>query len=152
MATVEQTWMKVQRLLTGPMGLKVSINADTMQVRFKDSSTAVHLKVVDWGKTKEGEPETLVHLWAPVLSEVSPSPALFEWVAREGGSQWFGHVRVVDEEPAGGKVRLIMEHTLLGDFLDERELGTALFGLEMGGDKLDDQLKGTFGGKRWSDD
>lgn len=39
MATVEQTMMKVQRILTGPMGLRVMLEADRFRITFNESST-----------------------------------------------------------------------------------------------------------------
>ena len=36
MATVDQTMMKVQRLLTGPMNLKIEIQGGTIGVVFSD--------------------------------------------------------------------------------------------------------------------
>lgn len=151
MATTEQTWAKVQRLLTGPLGLNISMGSDNIQVRFADTSTAVNINVKDWGTNREGDPETLVQIWAPVLRDVRPSPEVYEWIAREGGSYFFGHVRAVDG-PEAGTVVLIMSHTLLGDFLDARELEAALYGILGSADQLDDTLKERFGGKRWSDD
>lgn len=151
MATVEQTMMKVQRLLTGPMGLKVTVGADGFQVGFKDVSTVINIRVKDWGTNGEGDPETLVLLWAPILQGVRPSPELFEWVAREGGKKWFGHIEVHNEGDSG-LVLLVMSHTLLGDFLDERELEAAFKTLLLSADTLDDELQKQFGGKRWADD
>jgi hypothetical protein len=150
MATVDETMMKVQRLLTGPMGLEIGLKGDLFTVRFTDASTAVHVRVRDWGKDSEGQPRSLVLVSAPILREVPPSPALFEWVARNGGTRWFGHVEVYDDrEP--GKVSLFFSHTLLGDYLDEKELAAALWGVLQGADEWDDQLKAQFGGKRWID-
>lgn len=150
MATVEQTTMKVQRLLTGPMALKVSLDGDSFQIRFKDASTAVNLRVKEWG-SHEGEPETLVHIWATILRDVRPSPELFEWVAREGGLTWFGHVDVVADRDNPAAVLLVMSHALLGDYIDQRELETAMMGVMLSADKLDDELQKRFGGKRWID-
>src|SRR5688572_2382535 len=128
MATVEQTMMKVQRLLTGPMGLKVTLGGAGFQIAFKDSSTVVNIRVKEWGTTEEGDPETLVLVWSPILSSVRPTPELFEWVAREGGKTWFGHVELHDESDSG-TVMLVMTHTLLGDYLDERELKAVVIGV-----------------------
>jgi hypothetical protein len=44
-----------------------------------------------------------------------------------------------------------MKHTLLGDYLDEEELHWALYQLLNTADKLDDELKQKFGGKRLAD-
>ena len=49
MATVEQTMMKVQRILTGPMGLRLNLAGDRINVRFDGASTAVDVRVMDWG-------------------------------------------------------------------------------------------------------
>jgi hypothetical protein len=150
MATVEQTYMKVQRLLTGPMGLRVTLEGDRFSVRFAEASTSVQLRVRDWGKDREGEPQSLVLVSALILREVKPTPALYEWVARHGGSRWFGHVEVHDDKEPG-TVYLLMSHTLLGDFIDEKELEVGLFAVQMAADGWDDELQKQFGGKRWSD-
>jgi len=147
MATVEQTMMKVQRILTGPMGLQVTLSKDVFILRFDDVSTAVHIRVQEWTKDREGNPQTLVVISAMILHGVKPTPALYEWVARQGGSRWFGHVEVYDDEQPG-TVHLIMSHTLLGDYLDERELDTAIGSVLLSADEWDDELQTTFGGKR----
>jgi hypothetical protein len=147
MATVEQTMMKVQRILTGPMDLQVTLSKDVFIVRFKDVSTAVHVRVQEWAKDREGNPQTLVLISALILRGVKPTPALYEWVARNGGSRWFGHVEVYDDEEPG-TVYLMMSHTLLGDYLDERELDTAMGSVLTCADEWDDELQKMFGGKR----
>ncbi len=150
MATVEQTMMKVQRILTGPMGLKVMLESDRFRVNFNDSSTFVQIKVDEWGTDKDGEPRTVISVAAPILREVKPTPELFEWAAREGSDRLFGHVEVHDfSEP--GTVHLVFRHTLLGDFVDEPELATALYGVLSVADRWDDELQERFGGKRWTD-
>jgi hypothetical protein len=149
-ATVEQTMMKVQRILTGPMDLRVTLNKETFSVQFADTSTSVLIRVQDWGADSEGDPRTLVLLTSLILREVRPSPALFEWVGRNGGSRWFGHVEVHDSSKSG-MVDLLMSHTLLGDFLDEKELETGVYSVLGSADAWDDELQQRFGGKRWVD-
>lgn len=151
MADVDTTMMKVQRLLTGPMGLRIALQGETITVTFSDSSTRVNLNFSAWGQNKAGDASTLIQLSAPLLWEVDPSPTLFEWVAREGGKYYFGHVTVFDDQSAPGKLFLMMKHTLLGDYLDEEELHWALYTLLQTADGLDDELKGKFGGKRLAD-
>jgi hypothetical protein len=82
-----------------------------------------------------------------ILHGLKPTPALYERVARKGGSRWFGHVEVYDDEEPG-TVYLIMSHTLLGDYLDERELDTAIGSVLLSADEWDDELQKMFGGKR----
>ena len=151
MADVDTTFMKVQRLLTGPMALRINLQGDTISVSFTDVSTRVNINVRDWGKNKDGDPTSLVQISCPVLWEVNPSPDLFKWIATEGGHFYFGHVTCYDDSSSPGKLFLTMQHTLLGDYLDEEELSSAMYAILGSADKLDDELKGKFGGKRLSD-
>ena len=151
MADVDQTMMKVQRLLTGPMGLRIQLQGNTVTVTFSDVSTRVNLSVQEWGKNKDGDPASLVRISCPILWEVDPSPAVYEWVAREGGTFFFGHVSAHDDPTVQGKLFLVMSHTLLGDYLDEDELSSAMYAILGSADRLDDELKGKFGGKRLAD-
>lgn len=150
MATVEETMMKVQRLLTGAMGLKIGMQGDTYSVQFENMSTSVQLRVREWVKTTDGEPQSLIVISSLILRGVTPTPKLYEWVARSGGSRWFGHVEVYDDKEPG-KVLLIMSHTLLGDYLDQKELEHGMYAVLRSADEWDDQLQKEFGGKRWSD-
>ncbi len=150
MATVEQTMMRVQRILTGPMGLKVMLDGDRFQLSFHDASTYVTIMVKEWGANVDGEPRTVVLVTVPILWGVTPTPELFEWVAREGGSRWFGHVEVHGSQDEG-KVNVIYAHTLLGDFLDHPELDATVWSLLSTADTWDDELQPKFGGTRSAD-
>ena len=149
MANVDATMMKVQRILTGPMGLRISLQGNSIAVTFTDVSTRVNVSVTEWGKNKDGDPSSLVQLSCPILWEVDPSPPLFEWIAKS--SYYFGHVTAHDDSSAPGKLFLMMSHTLLGDYLDEEELSSAMYAMLGTADNLDDELKGKFGGKRLAD-
>ena len=151
MATVDATMMKVQRILTGPMGLRIQLQGDLILVFFQNSSTHVNVRVVDWGKTKDGEPRTLVHISSPVLRGLKPSPELYEWVAKDGTKFWFGHMQLFEDQKAPGTLLMMMAHTLLGDYLDEAELSSALFAVLGSADEWDDKLQARFGGKRGAD-
>ena len=151
MANVDQTMMKVQRILTGPMGLRIQLHGNTINVSFTDVSTRVSISVQEWGTNKDGDPASLVRLSCPILWEVDPSPGLFEWVAKEGGNFFFGHISAHDDSSAPGKLFLMSSHTLLGDYLDEEELSSAMYAMLGTADKLDDELKQRFGGKRLAD-
>ena len=151
MSDVDHTMIKVQRILTGPMGLRISLQGNSITVTFTDSSTRVNINFIEWGTNKAGDPSTLVQLSSPLLWEVDPSPGLWEWIGREGGNYYFGHISAYDDSSAPGKLFLLMKHTLLGDYLDEEELHWALYQLLNTADKLDDELKQKFGGKRLAD-
>lgn len=151
MATVDMTMMRVQRILTGPLGLKIQLQGDTIGVVFTDSSTQIYIRIIDWGKNKDGEPRSLVRINSPILRGVTPTPALYEYLAREAPQMWFGNIAVWDDSDSPGMVSLSLGHTLLGDFLDEEELKAAMFNVLNSADELDDQLQARFGGKRWVD-
>jgi hypothetical protein len=150
-ATVDQTMMKVQRLLTGPMNLKIQLQGDLIGVVFTDVSTQIHIRILDWGKNKDGEPRSLVRISAPLLRGVAPAAALYEYLAREAPRLWFGNIACWDDEEEKGKLALTLGHTLLGDYLDEEELRSAMYGVLNSADELDDKLQARFGGKRWTD-
>jgi len=139
--------MKVQRIITGPMGLQVMLQEDRFQVTFQDTSTFLTLRVAEFGKNEDGEPRTVVLVTSPILHEVEPTPELFEWIARNGGSRWFGHIEVYDAGDTG-RVNLIFSHTLLGDYLDQPELETAMWGILSVANGWDEELQQKFGGKR----
>jgi hypothetical protein len=151
MATVDQTMIKVQRLLTGPMNLRIQMMGDFIRVTFTDVSTAVHLRVIDWGKTKDGEPQSLVRISAPILYNVKPAPELYEYLCREAPQKWFGSYTVADDNDNKGMLVVSVVHTLLGDFLDEGELNAGMYGVLWAADEQDDIMQKRFGGKRWVD-
>lgn len=151
MATVEGTKARVKQLLTDGMGLRISPSGDAFCVDFTDASTRVRITVKDWLQGRDGESQTVVLVEALVLQGVRPSPALFEWVGREGGSKPFGHIKVHDDRHEPGTVFLLMSHTLLGEYLDQQELETAMWGVLFAADSWDDELRRQFGGRRAKD-
>jgi hypothetical protein len=149
-ATVEQTMMKVQRIMTGPMGLNVMVHGDQFRITFRNASTYLMVRVVDWGLDETDEPRSLVLVTSPILHDVPATPELYEWVARHGGSRWFGHVEVHNSDESDN-VDLLFSHTLLGDYIDQAELETALWAILGAADAWDDELQQKFGGKRSTD-
>jgi hypothetical protein len=89
----------------------------------------------------------VVDIWAILAWEVPASPELFEWVAREGGSYYFGHIRVWDDPDVPGTVSMSFRHTLLGDYLDKDELMRAVNAIAGTADDLDNQVVEKFGGR-----
>lgn len=102
-------------------------------------STAVFLKPTEWaGK------HTMVELLCPVLSHIDCTPELLERVNQLNASLYFGKAYWHDHT-------LWLAHNLLGDHLDPGELLAASGMIATVADKLDDELKPTFGGRRWVD-
>lgn len=137
--TVAETRDKVQRILTKNLNA-VQIDEDG-DYRIRYGSTACFISVSDWG-----DGDTLVKLNALILSDIPTNPEVYRWAATEGQNYFFGSTAVIEQ--GQGTLGLLFSHTLLGTYLDEGELMTALGGIVTTADKLDDELKGRFGGRR----
>ena len=148
MASVDQVTMKVQRLLSGNMGLRIEIDNGDFILRYSDVSTILRVAISDWTTPGADESETIVTLSSPVLFGVKPTEELFKWVAMEGSRYFFGHLRVMEDNPDRGGVFIVFTHTLLGDYLDQKELEHAVWSVLNTADSLDDELQQRFGGTR----
>lgn len=91
----------------------------------------------------------LIHILAPVLFDVPNTAELAYWVAVEGQRMYFGSASLRPQDE--GLAHVYVEHTLLGDYLDEDELHTAVGAVLRTADSWDDMLQQKFGGRRVSD-
>jgi hypothetical protein len=147
MGTVEATTQKVQRMLVSQFN-NVTLTEDGFMLR--EGSTAVSIRIHDFGTGPDGEPSSLVTIWSPVNRDIKPSPELFRWAATEGQQRYFGRISIY-EQPSDGVCHMALDHTLLGDFLDPHELFSAVAFVTLAADELDDQIQQRFGGKRFID-
>ena len=148
MATVDETAQKVQRILIGEFS-DVRLTKDGGFSVPLGSSTAF-VEPREWAADGDGNPRSIVRIWAPLGRKVPASPELFKWAATVGQSKWFGSTTVLENED-GTTCFLMFEMTLLGDFLDPAELITAVYAIMSTGDELDETVHETFGGKRYTD-
>ncbi len=147
---VVQLKERVQRLLIDQNG-SVSIDRDG-DFFIRQGSAVVYVRVMPWGDTS-----TLVKVWSILVTSVPLTPEVYRWVAVEGQCYWFGHARVVENDPVAGEPvtggvpagRIQFEHVLLGDVLDADELEAAVRGVWSAADDLDDELVARFGGTRF---
>jgi hypothetical protein len=139
---VEQVQIKVQRILTEELGL-VRLGSDGAIILENDSATGF-VRVLEWG-----DDQTIVKVSSTVLWDVPLVPDLFQWVATEGQLRWFAHYRVLPGEDGTGE--LVLEHDLLGEFLDPAELIETVISVMMGADEMDEDLQSRFGGMRSAD-
>lgn len=130
---------KVQRHLVGAFG-SVALDKDG-DYSIEAGSARVYVSVSEWGE------RTLVRVFAQTNFELTPSPELYEWIVKHTRSYRFGHVSLVEFED--GTARLDFDHTLLGDFLDPEELLVAVRMVGTTADEIDDEVKDTFGGRRF---
>ena len=147
MATAEATAQKVQRMLMSEFGdVRLRRNGG---FAIDYGTTACFISVVEWGTDKEGNPQSLVQVQAPIGRDVRPTPDLYKWIVTEAQRVVFGRVDVLEQED--GKALLLFEHTILGDFLDSAELVAAVLAVTFTADRLDEVVTERFGGKRYVD-
>ena len=140
--SIDDVKAKVQRILSDKLG-SVRIDNDGDFV-LQNGSSVGFVKVRSWG-----DDETIVKVWSPILSKVKPSPQLYKWVATSGQERFFAHVRIIEGD--SNQVMIILEHDLLGDYLDPDELMNTVLSVMLGADEWDDELQKMFGGERASD-
>lgn len=148
MATVEATTQKVQRILVDGFN-DVRLRKDGSFL-LEAGSTAAFVEIKDWTADKEGNPRTLVYIWAPLGRDLKPSEELYHWAATDGQQLWFGGVTVIDDKDKG-TCFLQLDHTILGDYLDPAELVAAVAGVMYSADDMDEIVHTRFGGKRYTD-
>lgn len=136
MANVEATRGRVQRMLTDLLGT-VEVDSDG-DFTFQHESSRVFVRVLPWT-----EDSTVVHVVAYTNLEVPPSPELFRFIATFD-EYAFGHLGASEQE---GSVMVTFSETLLGEFLDPEELKTAVLGVALGANEIDDKIVSRFGGR-----
>ena len=141
MATVAEVQRKVHNILTSEIG-SVTVDKDG-DFRFPYESTVVNISVEDFGNN-----ETLIKLDGLIAMDSKSGASVFEWCNQINAALAFG--AVVHMESGKSNITII-KHAILGDFLDPAELFTALRGLILLADDLDDKFISKFGGKRYKD-
>ncbi len=133
---------KVQRTLAREFGT-ISVDSDG-DYWVTAGSARVYVSVREWVE------RTIVDVFAQTNFGLTPSPELYEWVAKHSSSYRFGHVSLVDL--GDGSARIDFRHMLLGDFLDPEELLVAVRAVGFTADEIDDEIKDQFGGRRFYDE
>lgn len=140
MASVKQVQSKVQSILTTELG-SVRVAADN-EIKINYESTMVTIAVEDYGNN-----ETVVVITAIVTSETKETPALYKFLNDTNVNLRFGSLQYLPGNPS----IMILQYTILGDFLDPDELLNAVRAVVLIADKLDDEIVKVFGGKRFID-
>ena len=141
MATVAQVQKKVQSILSTELG-SVKVDADG-DIRIDYESTSVRIAVEQYGDSTE---ETVVEITGVLSFETPASPMLYEWINEKNSSIKFGTIYHLDGSKSGTLV--LLQYSILGDFLDPEELLNAVRVVVLISNKLDDELIQKFGGKR----
>jgi hypothetical protein len=140
---VAGTRAKVQQYLTQNFS-GVTIDSDG-DYSLRRGSTRIFVSV----RTHEDEDWTWVALQVPLLFRVEETPAVFEHIALRGNEYIFGHLSASRTDDG---LMIMYSHSLLGDYLDEEELGRAVAGMLYVADDIDDELEKQFGGSRFHEE
>ena len=150
MSTMAEAQARVLKMLTEGVGVQVTVKKEgLLEVGFADTSTAVYFEFSEQEFDGKAPTQAFVHITSPILREVPESDELYKWVAIIGTGYRIGCVEAFPEE--NQTVFLRYKYVLLADFLDEDELSTAMWCVLHTANRLDDELKEKFGGKRWID-
>lgn len=137
MATVEEVQKHIIEILDEA---NIAYDERLGRIRVVQGSAAVFIKVESWIHN-----HTVVELVCPVLKQVPRTSALLEKLDELNKGLFFGKAYTHDSG-------VWIAHNLLGDHLDPEELLAAAGLIARVADKLDDELKGEFGGNRYSED
>lgn len=135
--------MKVQRILAEMLGT-VMVDAEG-DFKIDYESTTGFVRVWDWV-----DDDTVVTVEALIVRDVPVTPALFEWMARDGSNYIFGRPKLVEWEDSDSNL-LLFSQNLLGNYLDRQELEVAVQCVFNTADELDDLVRERFGGSRAAD-
>lgn len=90
------------------------------------------------------EDSSLVVLDAPLVSGITPSAELYEYVATATPEQGVGHLGLTIADD--GTATIHFRHSLLGEYLEPAELRMSVVAIALLGDRMDDALAERFGG------
>jgi FHIPEP family protein/type III secretion system-like peptide-binding chaperone len=121
--------------VVGP-GLQVDSDGD---LTFEIRSTRLYVRV----RGLAGD-RAIVSVFSITNRHVPPTPELYHWVATQAGAYIFGHIAA--EELEGG-VNIVVRHTLLGNFLDARELFEAVAAVSHLAEEVSADVAKQFGGE-----
>ena len=138
---VQRTRTKLEKLLTEAAG---GIQTDSRGLfTFPFESTRVFL-----GVAPLADKYSVIDIHAVTNFEVPASDNLRRFLLEANSKTAFGHVEVAEKD---GKALVVFAHRIMGDFLQEDELRSALSCVALTADKLDDEIQQRFGGKRFKD-
>jgi hypothetical protein len=131
---------KVHRYITEVVG-SVQIDSDG-DFTFRTGSSQMWISVSKVERSGSYAEFVAVKVFANTNNRVPASPALYEYVATEGRYR-IGALRCVRKDDG---VRVWLEHTLMGTFLDPAELYVTINYIGEIADWVDDEIRRKFGG------
>jgi hypothetical protein len=146
--TVEERMLVVQDKVRRYLGERGhGLSNDPWTTAFRSGSSRVFVSLRPYG-----DRWTTIEIAAGLLFGAPASEALCRYVAMQQAGVTFGTLRLKESALDDELVDVWLEHVLLGDFLDREELRVPLAEIASVADRLDDELRGRFGGRRYYDD
>jgi hypothetical protein len=136
---------KVQQFLTSIYGTATIDSDGDFTVR--RGSARGFLRVI--GPEDNSDRPVFVSIFVPVLRGAIETPELHKWIAYQGNDV-YGRYSLSESDD--GTVDLMLTHVLLGDYLDEAEVGYAVGWIMQTADEVDEELQQKFGGRRFHEE
>lgn len=116
---------------------EVEVADGVWTIRYGSAKVDITVDVFD-------EDSSVVRVVSPAVTGCAPSPELYKFIATDAPKHAFGHLEAIEQ---GDTITITFGHSLLGDFLDDAELRTAVIAVAFTADELDDELAARFGGQ-----
>jgi hypothetical protein len=114
-------------------------SAESPYFVLREGSAVATVAVSPW---RDG---TVVRAWSVVVTDIRPTPELYEYLLRLNADQGFGAFALDSDND------IILSHTIIGDTLDPGELRATVEAIAKGADDYDDEIVARFGGLRAKD-
>lgn len=149
MNDLENLKAKLQKMLIELNGgIKIDGDGD-----FVISGESAHLfiRAIEFGS--DDQKSLMIRFFCPLVMDVAVTTDLTMYVATEGSSFRFGHVRLIlDEEKDNKTGSLYFEYTIFANDLDMSEVDNAIRMVLFTSADLDTELHNKFGGKMFGKD
>jgi hypothetical protein len=135
----EACYRRVARFLQGSFGDQVWTSPQRPYFVLRQGSAAATVDIQAW------EGESVVKTWSLVVTDIKPTPDLYEYLLRLNAEQQFGAFALDPDND------IVLSHTIIGDTLDPEELHSSVKAIARSADRYDDEIVQRFGGLRAKD-
>jgi hypothetical protein len=135
----EACYRRVTEFLAASFGDQVWASPQQPYFVLRRGSAAATVDIQDWD---EG---SVVKTWSLVVTDLQPTPELYEYLLRLNADQQFGAFALDADND------IVLSHTIIGDTLDPEELRSSVEAIARSADRYDDEIVERFGGLRAKD-
>lgn len=135
----EACYQRVARFLRDSFGDQTWASPQQPYFVLRQGSAVATIDVQSWN---EG---SVVKTWSLVVTDIQPTPELYEYLLRLNADQQFGAFALDADND------IVLRHTIIGDTLDPEELRSSVEAIARTADRYDDEIVEKFGGLRAKD-